>query len=92
MVQEGSQLVSQDAGGVKGLNRSPCRAGLGMCQLGSIGGLVAAQARLGKAYVSFWIASVLAMRFDHQAEGGKWAFAPEWRPGGIKGCNGKNGL
>ena len=63
-----------------------------MGQSGSSGGLLAAQARLGKAYVSFWIASVLAMRFDHQAEGGKWAFAPEWRPGGIKGCNGKNGL
>ena len=49
-------------------------------------------ARLSKAYVSFWIASVLAMRFDHQAEGGKLAFAAVWRLGFIKGHNGKNGL
>ena len=47
---------------------------------------------LSKAYVSFCKVSVLGMRFDHQAEGGKWAFALEWRLGGIKGCNGKNGL
>ena len=52
----------------------------------------AAQARLGKAYVSFWIASVLAMRFDHQAEVGKLAFAAVWRLGFIKGHNGKNRL
>lgn len=52
----------------------------------------AAQARLGKAYVSFWIASVLAMRIDHQAEGGKLAFAAVWRLGFIKGHNGKNRL
>ena len=52
----------------------------------------AAQARLSKAYVSFWIASVLAMRFDHQAEGGKLAFAAVWRLGFIKGHNEKNRL
>ena len=52
----------------------------------------AAQARLGKAYVSFWIASVLAMRFDHQAEGGKLAFVAVWRLGFIKRRNGKNRL
>ena len=52
----------------------------------------AAQARLSKAYVSFWIASVLAMRFDHQAEGGKLAFAAVWRQGFKKGRNGKNRL
>ena len=65
-----------------------------MGQPGSIGGLVAVQgaARLSKAYVSFWIASVLAMRFDHQAEGGKLAFAAVWRLGLIKGHNGKNRL
>ena len=63
-----------------------------MGQSGSSGGLLAAQARLGKAYVSFWIASVLAMRIDHQAEGGKLAFAAVWRLGVIKGRNGKNRL
>ena len=52
----------------------------------------AAQARLSKANVSFWIESVLAMRFDHQAEGGKLAFAAVWRLGFIKGHNGKNRL
>ena len=52
----------------------------------------AAQAHLSKVYVSFWIASVLAMRFDHQAEGGKLAFAAVWRLGFIKGHNGKNRL
>ena len=94
MVQKGSRLVSQDAGGVKGLNRSPCRVGLGVGHPDYIGGLVAVQWRgyLSKAYVSFCKVSVLGMRFDHQAEGGKWAFALEWRLGGIKGCNGKNGL
>ena len=51
-----------------------------------------AQACLSKAYVSFWIVSVLAMRFDHQAEGGKLAFAAVWRLGLIKGHNGKNRL
>ena len=63
-----------------------------MGQSGSSGGLLAAQARLGKAYVSFWIASALAMRIDHQAEGGKLAFAAVWRRGLIKGRNGKNWL
>ena len=52
----------------------------------------AAQARLSKAYVSFRIASVLSMRFDLQAEGGKLAFAAVCRLGFIKGRNGKNRL
>ena len=41
--KKGLDWVSQDAGGVKSLNRSPCRARFEMGQPGSIGGLVAVQ-------------------------------------------------
>ena len=86
--------MSQDAGWAKGINRSPCRAGLGVGHPDYSGGLVAVQCAgyLSKAYVSFCKVSVLGMRFDHQAEGGKLAFANMWRLGGIKGRKGKNRL
>ncbi len=45
MVQEGFRLVSQDAGWAKGINRSPCRAGLGVGHPDYSGGLVAVQWR-----------------------------------------------